>query len=67
MAADEAIAETLERGSTQPIASRHLQTALQAVRPTTTEWLTTARNYARYANDGGRYDEVLEFLKKYGR
>lgn len=67
MAADEAIAETLESGSTQSISARHLQAALQAVRPTTTEWLTTARNYARYANDGGRYDDVLEFLKKHGR
>ncbi len=33
---------------------------------TTTEWLTTARNYARYANEGGQYDEVLEFLERHG-
>ena len=32
------------------------------MKPTTLEWLTTARNYARYANDSGIYDEVLRFL-----
>jgi len=32
-----------------------------------TEWLTTARNYARYANEGGQYDELTEFLKRIKR
>ena len=41
--------------------------ALDEVKPTTLEWLTTARNYARYANEAGHYDEVLDFLKKHGR
>jgi hypothetical protein len=36
------------------------------VRPTTLEWLTTARNHARYANQGGQYDEVLAFLDQHG-
>ncbi|MFT4704335.1 MAG: transitional endoplasmic reticulum ATPase, partial [Bradymonadia bacterium] len=26
-----------------------------------------ARNYAQYANDGGQYDDVLEFLKVHGK
>ena len=34
---------------------------------TTIEWLTTARNYARYSNEGGQYDEVLEFLRRHGK
>ena len=33
----------------------------------TVEWLTTARNYARYSNEGGQYDEVLEFLRRHGK
>ena len=48
-----------------PIAAQHLKAALDEVKPTTLEWLTTARNYARYANDAGQYDEVLEFLRKH--
>jgi hypothetical protein len=31
------------------------------------EWLATARNYARYSNEGGQYDELTEFLKRVKR
>jgi SpoVK/Ycf46/Vps4 family AAA+-type ATPase len=64
-AADHAIAESLTRGSEVPISHAHLVAALSEIKPTTSEWLTTARNYARYSNEGGQYDEVLEFLAKH--
>ncbi|HEV7556500.1 MAG TPA: ATP-binding protein, partial [Kofleriaceae bacterium] len=63
-AADHAIALSLDAGSEVPIDHKHLVAALGEIKPTTSEWLTTARNYARYANEGGQYDEVLEFLAK---
>lgn len=66
-ASDEAIEESLERESEVPISQAHLKAALKGLKPTTVEWLTTARNYARYANEGGQYDEVLEFLKTHGK
>ncbi|WGZ94782.1 MAG: ATP-binding protein [Candidatus Thiothrix putei] len=66
-AIDEAIDETIESATDVNISQSHLKTALSDCRSTTQEWLTTARNYARYANDGGRYDDVLEFLKKHGK
>ena len=50
-----------------PITTEHLRHALKDVKPTTLEWLTTARNYARYANEAGQYDEVLAFLEKHGK
>ncbi|MGF1729345.1 ATP-binding protein [Photobacterium kasasachensis] len=67
MAADEAIDEMIALEKDVNISYSHMKEALKHIKPTTTEWLTTARNYARYANDGGRYDEVLEFLKKHGK
>ncbi|WP_144392031.1 ATP-binding protein [Pleionea sediminis] len=67
MAADEAIDEAIESGEDSVITQQHFSEALKDSRATTIEWLTTARNYARYANDGGRYDDVLNFLKKHGR
>ena len=67
MAADEAIDLTIETGSDVKISFEHFKEALHECKPTTLEWLTTARNYARYANDGGRYNDVLDFLKKYGK
>ena len=66
-AADEAIAASLEGGAETPIDAAHLRSALRQVKATTLEWLTTARNYARYANEAGQYDEVLAFLDKHGR
>jgi transitional endoplasmic reticulum ATPase len=66
-AADRAIAASLAQGAEVPIAQADLVAAFGEVKPTTTEWLTTARNYARYANEGGQYDEVLAFLAKHGK
>lgn len=67
LASDAAIDESLATEKEVPIASTHLLDALKQARPTTLEWLTTARNYARYANEGGQYDEVLAFLQKHGK
>lgn len=67
MAADEAIDESIEAGAEVPISFSHFREALQESNSTTVEWLTTARNYARYANDGGRYNEVIDFLNKHGK
>lgn len=66
-AVDGAIEDSIERGEECPLSDRHLKAALKEVRATTVEWLTTARNYARYANEGGQYDEVLEFINKHGK
>ena len=64
-AADRAISESLSKGGEVPINHAHLVSALAEIKPTTSEWLTTARNYARYANEGGQYDEVLDFLARH--
>jgi SpoVK/Ycf46/Vps4 family AAA+-type ATPase len=63
--ADAAIERSLESGREQAIDGDDLARALQEVKPTTLEWLTTARNYARYANDSGLYDDVLQFLDRH--
>ena len=67
MAADEAIDDSIKQGQEVAIQFDHFRDALTLSRNSTSEWLTTARNYARYANDGGRYDDVLEFLNKHGK
>jgi transitional endoplasmic reticulum ATPase len=65
-AVDEAIEASLQDGFERPLTAAHLRAALAQTRPTTLEWLTSARNHARYANQGGQYDEVLDFLKQHG-
>jgi transitional endoplasmic reticulum ATPase len=66
-AVDEAIEESLARGAEQPLAMDHLRRALADSKATTIEWLTSARNHARYANQSGQYDEVLDFLNAHGK
>jgi SpoVK/Ycf46/Vps4 family AAA+-type ATPase len=66
-AVDEAIEESLGSGRELPVGMAHLKAALAERKPTTLEWLTTARNYARYSNEAGQYDDVLAFLDKHGK
>ncbi|MGA9526296.1 MAG: AAA family ATPase [Myxococcaceae bacterium] len=66
-AADNAIERSLASGDESPIEQSDLERACKEAKPTALEWLTTARNYARYANESGQYDEVLSFLKQHGR
>lgn len=65
-AVDLAIEETLASGTEHPVGPDHFAEALGEVRATTLEWLTTARNYAKYSNAGGQYDDVAAFLKTHG-
>jgi len=66
-AVDEAIEESIDQGRESPVTQAHFKAALADRKATTLEWLTTARNYARYSNESGQYDEVLAFLKQHGR
>ena len=66
-ASDIAIEHSIDAGQEVPIRADFLKAALEDSAATTLEWLTTARNYARYANDGGQYNSVLEFLRKHGK
>jgi transitional endoplasmic reticulum ATPase len=63
-AADEAIEASIEQSREHAISITQLRAAARSVKPTTLEWLTTARNHARYSNQGGQYDDVLAFLGK---
>ena len=55
--------EALKTGVPRPLTTRDLQSAAAAVKPSTREWLADARNYAMYANDGGQYDDLADYLK----
>jgi transitional endoplasmic reticulum ATPase len=61
-AVDIVIDDALECGVERPVTTADLESALEAMRPSTLEWLATARNYVEFANQGGRYDEVATFL-----
>jgi AAA+ superfamily predicted ATPase len=47
-----------------PLETRDLEAALKSARPTTAEWMQTARSYALHANEAGTYDDVLAYLER---
>lgn len=50
-------------GTPRAITMDDFQTALRDVRPSTTTWFETARNFAMFANQGGMYDDLLEYMR----
>ncbi|NQU48579.1 MAG: cell division protein, partial [Planctomycetes bacterium] len=57
------LADALKLGAPAPITTKDLLQAVKGIRPSTKEWFGSARNYALYSNQGGIYDDILEYLK----
>jgi len=55
--------EAMQTGIPKPITTNNLLGAIKKHRASTTEWFTTAKNYAMFANKSGLYDDVLKYLK----
>jgi SpoVK/Ycf46/Vps4 family AAA+-type ATPase len=63
-AADAALQTALRSGQIQPLSTGLLLRALRDRKASTAEWLSTAKNYALYSNEGGLYDDVAAYLRK---
>ena len=58
------IEESMKKGGgPRPITTKDLEKSLKAVKPSTVEWFSSARNYALYSNESGLYDEIAKYLK----
>lgn len=62
-AAELALEESLANGKARPIMLADFKKMLKEIKPSTRSWFEVARNYAMFANDGGVYDELLEYLR----
>ncbi|MCU0491605.1 MAG: AAA family ATPase [Chloroflexaceae bacterium] len=62
--AEEAMREALRTGKISPLTTNGMLRALRNQRPSTLEWLQTAKNYVLYSNEGGIYDDVATYLRK---
>ena len=63
-AAEFAIEDSIKTGNVRPIDMADLKLALRGVKPSTNAWFDTARNFALFANEGGVYDDLLDYLKR---
>lgn len=57
------IEQAMKEGKPKPITTKDLESNLKDVKPSTTEWFATAKNYALYSNEGGAYDDIRKYLK----
>ena len=58
-----AMEDSLTSGRVRPIDMNDFKKALREIKPSTRAWFEVARNYAMFANDGGTYDELLDYLR----
>ena len=63
-ASEKAIYEEMRTGRSTELTQALLLDAVKETKPSTTEWLDTAKNYATYANRSGLYDELVEYFEK---
>ncbi|GCE16170.1 AAA family ATPase [Tengunoibacter tsumagoiensis] len=64
IAAERVITQVMKSGKMRPIRTEDLLEALKVCKPSTLEWLATAKNYATYSNGANAYDDILAYLKK---
>jgi SpoVK/Ycf46/Vps4 family AAA+-type ATPase len=62
-AAELAMEDSITSGTVRPIHLPDFQRALKEVRASVRPWFDTARNYALFANEGGLYDDLANYLR----
>lgn len=55
--------QAMQKGIPEPIRTADLVAAAKGLKPSASEWFSTAKNYALFSNQGGLYDDVLDYLK----
>ena len=63
VAIERKLQEAMKAGVPKPLVTKDFTSAVSGLKPTTKEWFATARNYALYSNQGGIYDDILQYLK----
>lgn len=63
-AAENAMEDSIESGKARAINQNDFKKALKEVRSSTRPWFEVAKNYAQFANEGGVYDDLIEYLRQ---
>lgn len=59
-----ALHASVSAGSTKPVNSEDLERALADTAATTDGWFRLAENYVQFADDGGQYDELAQYIAR---
>jgi SpoVK/Ycf46/Vps4 family AAA+-type ATPase len=63
-ASERALMDSIHRGEARMIGQPDLEASIGEVKPSLGAWFDTARNVALFANEGGAYDDLANYLKK---
>ncbi|NUS42530.1 MAG: AAA family ATPase [Mycobacteriaceae bacterium] len=63
-AAEQALIDSARSGNIRMIGMADFETALREVRPSVSSWFESARSVVMFANDGGQYDDLADYLKR---
>lgn len=63
-AAEAPLMEAIRAGEMRSLRRDDFTNALKKTKPSTREWFAMAKNYATFANTGGLYDDLVEYLEK---
>ena len=63
-ASERALLDSINRGEARMIGQPDLEASPAEVKPSLGAWFDTARNVALFANEGGAYDDLADYLKK---
>jgi SpoVK/Ycf46/Vps4 family AAA+-type ATPase len=61
--AEKVLEEILQNGNERLITSKDIQAVLKLTRPSTLEWLETAKSYVEFANNTGQYNKLKNYLE----
>ncbi len=64
-AVEYAMHDSIESGDVRPVNMDDIKRAASDIRASTRPWFETAKNYAMFANEGGVYDDLLDYLKEH--
>ena len=64
-AAQGAMEEAIRTGTARPISAKDFERAQRDILPSTLPWFDVARNYAQFANEGGRYDDLIAYMRRH--
>lgn len=67
LASENVLEQILTTGIERPLKTDDLLQVLKNHQPSTLDWLRTAKNYVKYANQSGLYNDVEAYFKKHGR
>ena len=62
VATERALSRAMKEGRVVPLTTEDLLQVSKGIKSSTRAWFESAKNYALYANQGGFYDDVLNFL-----